>query len=240
MGLHPSTSEVCFLLLPVDYWGSDVVSTSNQLAPSTEDTCVVSYLLGVILANFFLPLFNMLTHIHMSTVTGSVLPLLWSLQIPMKKILSPCFCIFIYLIFVWKKIWGCSMMPSPSKSVRFHKDSLPVPLKGVLKKPEVVIPVWVGLVSFFVWCWVVVWVTANLRFPSLCTKAGMKKKTHFLGTWLSRSSLKIIFYNTCHSTPTPSPKKASTSIDKEDDDEADLWSNFKEIDYVEEATAKKK
>jgi hypothetical protein len=32
-------------------------------------------------------------------------------------------------------------MPSPSKSVRFHKDSLPVPLKGVLKKPEVVIPV---------------------------------------------------------------------------------------------------
>jgi hypothetical protein len=52
--------------------------------------------------------------------------------------------------------------------------------------------------------------------------------------------LKIIFYNTCHSTPTPSLKKASTSIDKEDDHEADLWSNFEEIDYVEEATAKKK
>jgi hypothetical protein len=66
------------------------------------------------------------------------------------------------------------------------------------------------------------------------------KKTHFLGTWLFRSSLTIIFYNTCHSTPTPSPKKASTSIDKGDDDEADLWSNFEEIDYVEEATAKKK
>jgi hypothetical protein len=33
------------------------------------------------------------------------------------------------------------MMPSPTKSVRFQKDDvLSAPLKGVLKKPEVVIP----------------------------------------------------------------------------------------------------
>jgi hypothetical protein len=35
-----------------------------------------------------------------------------------------------------------SMMPSPSKIVRCEKEAgLSTPLKGVLKKPEVVIPV---------------------------------------------------------------------------------------------------
>ena len=52
-------------------------------------------------------------------------------------------CVTILHVFFKKpNICMSRMMPSPTKSVRFEKDVLPsVPLKGVLKKPEVVIPV---------------------------------------------------------------------------------------------------
>ena len=50
----------------------------------------------------------------------------------------------------------------------------------------------------------------------------------------------IFFYGPCDSTPTPSPKKGSTSVNKADDEEAALWSAFEGIDYEEEATVKKK
>jgi hypothetical protein len=44
-------------------------------------------------------------------------------------------------VFVYFNIHFSRMMPSPTKSVRFQKDNvLSAPLKGVLKKPEVVIP----------------------------------------------------------------------------------------------------
>ena len=45
-------------------------------------------------------------------------------------------------ICVYSDVHISRMMPSPTKSVRFQKDAvLSAPLKGVLKKPEVVIPV---------------------------------------------------------------------------------------------------
>jgi hypothetical protein len=52
---------------------------------------------------------------------------------------------FEYVIFFyWFKqpnLCISRMMPSPSKSVRFKKEaSSDTPLKGVLKKPEVIIP----------------------------------------------------------------------------------------------------
>lgn len=47
-------------------------------------------------------------------------------------------------VFVYFNIHFSRMMPSPTKAVRFQKDDvLSAPLKGVLKKPEVVIPRWV-------------------------------------------------------------------------------------------------
>lgn len=46
-------------------------------------------------------------------------------------------------VFVYSNVHFSRMMPSPTKSVRFQKDISSAPLKGVLKKPEVVIPMWV-------------------------------------------------------------------------------------------------
>lgn len=78
-------------------------------------------------------------------------------------------------LFIWISIWVCSMMPNPSKLVRFQKDSAPVLLKSALKKPEVVIPVWVGHRILYVLLEVYLWATANLVLPSLFPKAGTMK-----------------------------------------------------------------
>jgi hypothetical protein len=67
-----------------------------------------------------------------------------------------------------------------------------------------------------------------------------RKKNHLPGMLLLCLLMYIFFYGPCDSTPTPSPKKGSTSVNKADDEEAALWSAFEGIDYEEEATVKKK
>ena len=75
------------------------------------------------------------------------------------------------------------MLPSPTKSVRFQKET---PLRGVLKKtdfkPEVVIPVWASPVPFAAYSYIF---PLFLDFPAklliLCPTIGIVKM-HFLGT----------------------------------------------------------
>lgn len=67
-----------------------------------------------------------------------------------------------------------------------------------------------------------------------------RKKNHLPGMLLLCLLMYIFFYGPCDSTPTPSPKKGSTSVNKADDEEAALWSAFEEIDYEEERKKKSK
>ena len=84
------------------------------------------------------------------------------------------------------------MLPSPTKSVRFQNRVASAPLKGILKKPEVVIPVWVAFEISLAASNTDLGLIANLSH--LLTKVGMMM---CLPSMLSPSIAFVLTDDTC-------------------------------------------
>lgn len=123
------------------------------------------------------------------------------------------------------------MQPSPTKSVRFEKDK--APLKGVLKKFEVVIPVWVKHHIYKFHFVFDTSSTANLFHLIQPVVAGtMMMMMYFLSAY-NYSFIKSICNRCCRFNPSTQGRRVSTSNEKSkqlehDDDEHDLWSAFED------------